>query len=142
MDKTRLRGSAVCREQGRLLIVRMRDPSTLVTFAFPPGGGVEEGETPAQTAARETLEETGLRVKVDEASVRVVEYPYRWDGHDVAITTHYFLATLEEPFVETIPAVEDASYNLGAEWLPVSEAIEAMPPIIGLPVSEMLVRRR
>ena len=47
---------------GRILVVR-------TTYMGPewmlPGGRVERGETPQTAAARETLEETGLRIVVD-----------------------------------------------------------------------------
>ena len=41
-----------------------------------PGGRVEPGETPEQAAAREVLEETGLRVQVGRllASVEIGEF--------------------------------------------------------------------
>ena len=58
----------------------LRDPVSGVTAFFPPGGGVEPGESPAETARRETLEEAGLRVRVDPAAELVVTYPFRWAG--------------------------------------------------------------
>jgi ADP-ribose pyrophosphatase YjhB (NUDIX family) len=49
-------------EAGRILVVK-------TTYLGPgwmlPGGRVERGETPHAAAARETLEETGLEVRVD-----------------------------------------------------------------------------
>jgi 8-oxo-dGTP pyrophosphatase MutT (NUDIX family) len=107
-------------------VVRLRDPLTAVEALFPPGGGVEPGERPAETARREALEETGLAVRVDAGVELVVTYPFRWAGTDYDVTTHYFAAALEEAFTPTLPKVVDAPYNLGARWVPVSEALEAM----------------
>jgi 8-oxo-dGTP pyrophosphatase MutT (NUDIX family) len=122
----RLRGSAICEAEGHLLVVRLRDPVSGVVALYPPGGGVEPGELPAETARRETLEETGLRVRVD-ADVGLVEtYPFRWAGVDYEVTTHYYAAELEGAFTKAVPRVIDADYNLGAEWVPVAEALEAM----------------
>jgi 8-oxo-dGTP pyrophosphatase MutT (NUDIX family) len=112
--------------EAHLLLVRLRDPVTGDESLYPPGGGVELGERPAETARRETLEETGLRVRIDPAVSVVDTYPFRWAGVDREITTHYFKASLEDAFHRDVPKVIDASYNLGALWLPVSDALEAM----------------
>jgi 8-oxo-dGTP pyrophosphatase MutT (NUDIX family) len=136
----RLRASVVCEAEGRLLVVRLRDPVSGVEAYFPPGGGVEPGEEPAETARRETLEETGLRVRVDSQAVLVETYPFRWAGVDYDVTTHFFGAALDQPFDPDIPAVVDAPYNLGASWLPTSEALEAMSvhPAIASAVARVL----
>jgi 8-oxo-dGTP pyrophosphatase MutT (NUDIX family) len=116
----------VCEAEGQLLVVRLRDPVTGEEALYPPGGGIEEGEEPEAAARRETLEETGLHVRVDR-SVQVVDaYPFRWAGVDYDVTTHYFAATLEGVLAASLPAVVDAPYNLGASWMPVSDALEAM----------------
>lgn len=122
----RLRASVVCEAEGHLLVVRLRDPVSGVEGLFPPGGGIEAGESPAEAARRETLEETGLRVRVAPELHLVDTYPFRWAGVDYDVTTHYLAASLEGPFTLTLPRVEDAPYNLGASWVPTSEALEAM----------------
>jgi 8-oxo-dGTP pyrophosphatase MutT (NUDIX family)/hemerythrin superfamily protein len=126
LTKPRLRASVVCRAEGHLLVVRLRDPVSGVEALYPPGGGVEAGELPAETARREALEETGLHVRVDPDVKLVETYPFRWAGVDYDVTTHYFAASLEDPFALTLPKVIDADYNLGAAWLPVNEALEQM----------------
>lgn len=52
--------SAILIRDGRILLIRRRNPPSLDMFAFP-GGRAEPGETPAETALREFLEETGIR---------------------------------------------------------------------------------
>ena len=48
---------------GRILLLHGGDPAQPGRrWWLTPGGGLDEGETPAQGAAREVLEETGLRV--------------------------------------------------------------------------------
>ncbi len=120
----RLRASLVCQAEGRLLVVRLRDPSTGVVGLYPPGGGVEEGESPAEAAERETLEETGLVVRANPALTIVRTHPFRWDAIDFDVTTHYFGAALEH--APPLSPVHDAPYHEGASWLPVEDALEAM----------------
>lgn len=52
-------------EAGRLLLVRKRG----TTLFMQPGGKPEPGETPAETGARELLEELGLRVGPEDLSL-------------------------------------------------------------------------
>ena len=69
---------------GRLaLIERVRTPGT-PPYWVVPGGGVEAGEAPADTAIREAREELGLEVRLrSDAATFVV----RTDDH----VEHYFL---------------------------------------------------
>lgn len=62
MTKTSLAcaSSAIVERDGRFLLVRRLNPPAADLYAFP-GGRAEPGETPAETALRELLEETGLR---------------------------------------------------------------------------------
>jgi 8-oxo-dGTP pyrophosphatase MutT (NUDIX family) len=137
--KARVRASVVCEAEGRLLVVRLRDPVSGVEAYFPPGGAIEPGESPMEAARRETLEETGLRVRIDEGASLVKTYPFCWAGIDYEVTTHFFAASLEEAFIEWLPKVVDASYNLGAAWLPAEDALRAMAiyPVVSSAVAEV-----
>jgi 8-oxo-dGTP pyrophosphatase MutT (NUDIX family) len=54
-------------EHDRLLLFRGLDPAEPdIRYWFTPGGGLDPGETFAEAAARELLEETGLRVPPSE----------------------------------------------------------------------------
>lgn len=49
-------------EENRILMVKQDHPERTVWMV--PGGGIEEGESSAQAAVREVLEETGLAVEL------------------------------------------------------------------------------
>jgi 8-oxo-dGTP diphosphatase len=99
--RTVLAAGAVVRDAaGRLLLVqRGKDPEagrwTL------PGGRVEPGESPAEAAAREVTEETGLVVAVGREWL-VIERPA---GPDAVFEIHDFVA---EPLGGTLRAGDDA----------------------------------
>jgi ADP-ribose pyrophosphatase YjhB (NUDIX family) len=71
---------AVVRGKTVLLVKRARPPSQGV-YAFP-GGKVEPGETLAEAAARELLEETGLRAK-DYRPLRDIHIDGSGENHPV-----------------------------------------------------------
>jgi ADP-ribose pyrophosphatase YjhB (NUDIX family) len=52
--------SAILIRDGKILLIRRRNPPSLDMFAFP-GGRAEPGETPEETAIREFEEETGIQ---------------------------------------------------------------------------------
>ena len=82
-------------------------------WAFPKGH-VEAGETEEQTAYREVLEETGLKVKLDTRYREMVTFsPAPRTMKDVV----YFAATVESG-VET-PQLTEVS---DVRWVPFSEA--------------------
>lgn len=80
--------AVVVREDGRLLLVRRGREPQRGRWSVP-GGTVEPGETPAQAAVRETLEETGARVRA-ERELGTVRVPAGaglvYEVHDVAAT--------------------------------------------------------
>ena len=113
--------AAVINTRGEILLIQRADNAKWAM----PGGALEVGETPAQGAVRETLEETGVAV---EAVALVGVFDSRLCG---SITRHhlYHLTFLCRPVKESL-AVE-ASHTLevlGKGWFPQDHLPEDMDP--------------
>ena len=76
----RTRSAVILIEDGKLALIE-RHRAGKHYFAFP-GGGVDEGETPEQTAIREAQEELGILVEIKQKIAEVF-----FNGN----TQHYFL---------------------------------------------------
>lgn len=70
--------SAIIERDGRYLLVLRSKPPSDAMYAFPGGRG-EDGETPAETALRELLEETGIRAEKPQLFA-TYDVPGRDDG--------------------------------------------------------------
>lgn len=70
----------VCNATGEVLLIKRED----FRFWAIPGGGSEPGESPAETAVRETLEESGIEVTIDDL---VGVYTYGSAEHLVFVYT-------------------------------------------------------
>jgi 8-oxo-dGTP pyrophosphatase MutT (NUDIX family) len=89
------------------------------TWALPKGL-VAAGEKPAETAAREGFEETGVRARLG-AKLGDVKYVYTWEGERVFKIVSFFLGHAAGGRIGEVPAgmeVEVAE----ARWIPLADA--------------------
>lgn len=113
--------SAVLERDGRYLMVRRANPPAADMYAFP-GGRAEAGETPAETAIREVLEETGLVVSNPRL---FATYDLKTLADDGTVSSHFFLSVflVDGEAGATALAADDAA-ELG--WY-TAEEIRALP---------------
>ena len=85
-----------------------------------PKGNIDPGETPAETALREVLEETGVEGRLVE-KLGDVKYVYSWDGVRIFKVVSFFLFRARRG---RIGAIEEAMRVevADARWLPLDEA--------------------
>jgi len=88
----------------RTLLLRGSDPARPgLRWWFTPGGGLDEGETSAEGAARELYEETGLRVDPSDLGEPVWHQVTRfsYDHRDYRQDQDFYLVRVPEWQVDT-----------------------------------------
>lgn len=84
-----------------------------------PGGGIREGEDPAEAACRELHEEIGVRVEPGELQMLAIEPANEDSG--IHYHCHYYAAVLsEQPVLRSTLEIADA------RWLPRERIDELM----------------
>jgi 8-oxo-dGTP pyrophosphatase MutT (NUDIX family) len=117
----------------RVLMLNWRDPVSLALLWEPPGGGIEEGETPFDTACRELVEETGLDPAAIDASYVEVHRDDIWKGIRFVGTEQVFLAlypSLDAPPLRPVKLTPGEQQNLaGHAWVTRPELL-ALPQVV------------
>ncbi len=105
--------------RGRTMLAAIRPRGREQVWALPKGH-IDEGETPAETAVREVLEETGVEGRLVE-KLGDVRYVYTWRGERIFKVVSFFLLRAGRG---RIGEIADAMRIEVAEarWLPLGEA--------------------
>jgi len=87
----------------RILLFRGGDPTApeAGTWWFPPGGGLEAGETAEQAARREVLEETGLHLSDLGPVVFHRSAEFTFNGADLVSEEDYFVVRVDHFDIST-----------------------------------------
>ncbi len=104
-------------EPTRFLLIR--DPYR--NWGFPKGH-LEDGETPAQAADRETCEETGLEQLILHGPIRLIDWHFRFRGRRIHKYCHFFL--FESPDGTPVPQQSEGITDF--RWLPIDEALKKL----------------
>ncbi|MEV6413514.1 NUDIX hydrolase [Kribbella sp. NPDC051718] len=115
--------------EGRVVLVRERYEEWEDEQWSLPSGAVEPGETPAEAAVRELLEETGLRVRVDQLSLVAEVVVESRDGAARSTAYDYRAEVPDGDFAIDDPdsSVQEARWFLPAEAIPLVGAVPYPP---------------
>ncbi|MBY6276861.1 MAG: NUDIX hydrolase [Symbiobacterium thermophilum] len=124
LRETRIGAYGICICDDRILVVRKAKGPYKGLYDLP-GGGVEFGESPTETVAREFLEEAGVAVEVKElvGSFSLVSvFPADSGTHLVELHHLGFLYRVNLAAPAPIKEDPDGRDSLGSVWLPLRDA--------------------
>ncbi|MGC2484730.1 MAG: NUDIX domain-containing protein [Acidimicrobiales bacterium] len=101
----------------RVLLIEVVDPSNERHHWIVPGGGIEEGETLAEAAARELKEETGLILTPSELGSPIAKNSGDWEFRTTLYHSDnfYFIAQVRE-FEVALDGLTPEEKNVHFDW--------------------------
>jgi 8-oxo-dGTP diphosphatase len=124
--------------EGRVALVRERYEDWENEQWSLPSGAVEDGESPEEAAVRELLEETGLRVRVDQLTLVAEVLVVSCDGASRSTAWNFRADVPDGDFSIDDPdaSVQEARWFRPAEAIPLVGAVPYPP--LSQPVAALL----
>jgi len=139
--ETRKAALCIIRREDAFLVAEIRDPQTGLVLHRPPGGGIEDGESPEQAVRRELREELGITLTAVR-SLGTIDHVWLWNGREVREQAWLFLANpLDDARVsrgETPDLVEADGQRIKTFWRPIQDAAADLPPLCPSALSDFL----
>jgi 8-oxo-dGTP pyrophosphatase MutT (NUDIX family) len=139
--ETRQAALCIFHRNGVFLIAEIVDPHSGAVLHRPPGGGIEEGETPEQTVRREVLEELGITL-TEVRQIGHIDHVWIWKSRELHERAYIFLADpADDPRLnrgETLELIEADGERSRTIWLALDGAGAGPPPICPAGLPELL----
>ena len=118
--------------EDRVLLMRWWDPVDGYVLWEPPGGGIEEGEDPAETVLREWAEETGLPAPQILAGPAHVARDAFWGGGRLVTDEWFFLGRLTGRHDAEPAALTDKEQIelIERQWIAVADLDSLSDPVV------------
>ena len=129
--KVRPLALAIIRHNGRILVAEGYDSVKGGYFYRPLGGGIDFGETGAETVVRELREEIGAELR-DPRYLGTLENLFTYEGRRGHEIIMLYEATLADPAFydqDTMESHEDDGTAFTAVWKPLADFGPGRPPL-------------